>query len=98
MRISKKVKAKWFELEDIKIQIKPFPFSALDINKIDDALWQQFNYCICEWDGLVDDDDKVLKCNEENKKLIYDFVPEIREFVFEKINEYSVKIEKQSKN
>ena len=98
MRINTKVKASWHKFEDIELLIRPFPFSELDIQNIDGALFQQFEYCVTEWKGLTDDEDKELKCNTANKKLVYDYVAEIREFVFERVNEASDKMGKQEKN
>ena len=50
-----------------------------DLN--DDYLFMLFNEAIVDWKGFDDDDDKELKCTAKNKKIVYEFYPELREFV-----------------
>ena len=98
MRIKTKVKSDWYEFKDIKLFVRPFPFSAFDIQNIDGALFKQFEYCVTDWKGLTDEDDKALKCDSANKKLVYDYVAEIRDFVFDILNKSSEMLDKQEKN
>jgi len=100
MKINKKaVKTDWFEYnETVKFNLKPFPFSSIKVTDVDASLWEQFKFCIIDWKGLEDDDGKKLECDEENKKFIFDYVPELREFVFQSVRKYSEKIAGEIKN
>lgn len=85
----------------VEFLIRMFPFSELNgLEKIGKLLSEQFCYCIVDWKGLTDEDDKPLICDDENKLFLYDYYEDVRNFVFEKIkllNEKEVKNLKNSK-
>lgn len=82
-KINKKtLKGKWVELEEdksVSFFIRPASIFSMtkkpsDIQDIDAVnYWEMFNYCVQDWKGIVDDDGESLKCDEENKKLYFDF-------------------------
>lgn len=97
--IKKNTEAKWFKFEGkVEFLIKPFRFSIMKLDDVSQGMLQQFKYCIVEWKGLVGEDDKPFKCDDENKEYIYDYYTDVREFVFEKQNELKDRIDKQLKN
>jgi len=90
-----KAKGKWFDFEqdqELKLFIKPFslftmnklPSDPTDTQMNVSDLFPAFNYCVNDWKGFVDENGVELKCNEENKKLIFDFDQEIVTFVIDK--------------
>lgn len=100
MKINKKaVKSNWFDFnEKVKFNLKPFPFSSVKLSDVDATLWAQFDFCVIDWKGLEDDEGKALKCDEENKRFIFDYVPELREFIFTSVRTYNEKINGEIKN
>jgi hypothetical protein len=97
MRKYNKVKSKgqWFDFpQDTELKLFIKPFSLFTMSKLPSEqennnmnmgdLFPSFNYCVTDWKGFVDEDGKELKCNEENKKLIFDFDQEIVNFVIDK--------------
>lgn len=101
MKINTKlnVKERWVKLEDdVEVLLRPFPFSMFDITKVDAVLWQQFDYCVKDWKGVEDDDGKEFKCNEANKKYVFDFVDDFRNPVVNEIVNLSNVVEERSKN
>lgn len=75
------VKEKWVKHPDdpeVEILVRPFPlsnslFAPSDDQKVMKLAWEKFNYSIMDWKGFVDQDDKPIECNEENKKFIFDY-------------------------
>ena len=45
--------------------------------------YNNFEYVVLDWKGMLNDDDKPLKCNEENKRIVYDYFQELVGFVIE---------------
>jgi hypothetical protein len=85
----------WFKFpddEDLRIKIKPFSLflvvsspSDLTTNQdLDpDKLWKIFNNSIVDWEGYSNED-VPLECNEENKKMVFEYDHEVVAFVIEK--------------
>lgn len=93
-KINKKAtKGQWIvDKDDKDIQYLIKPFSIFNINKMPSEDLSQvnpseyyiiFNHALQDWKGIVDDNDKPLACNEENKKLIYDYDQDLVSFVLE---------------
>ena len=90
-----KIKDNWyiFDKDDtVEFKIRPFPLTNMLIgyvNKVDlmNLMWQKFNYCILDWKGIQDDKDKDLKCNEENKKFVFDWDEEIVIYIGNKLTQ-----------
>jgi len=77
---------KYIDDEEVEFKIRPFPQSngLMPSDDIDAQVkfnWKVFDYCLTDWRGLVDDDDKQLEFNETNKRFIFDYVREIFSFV-----------------
>lgn len=96
MKINRKLaEAKWVDYEDdIKFKIKSFPMSHgifFQGSKEDlvEFTWKRFNYCVVDWSGFVDEKDEPLECNEDNKKYIFDYYPNIMMWVSSQIVEHS---------
>ena len=104
MIIKKKLKeGVWCKYKDkVEFQIRLFKFSKLKITAIDnitEGLAEKFCYCLVDWKGVFDEDNKTeFKCTPENKNYIYDYYEEVREFIFEKIKAQQDKLEKSIKN
>lgn len=67
---------------EIKVKIRRFPLSASlfapnDPDGFIKLAWQRFNYCIIDWKGFTDTEDKPLECNDENKRAVFDFFEDI---------------------
>jgi hypothetical protein len=109
MKINKSIlQEKWVVFSDdegVRFKIKPFPMSSgmlfdSDEKRLLQYTWDKFNFCVVNWEGLTDQDDKPLECNEENKKFIYDYVPEITTWISHEINKTTDNVleKKTSKN
>jgi hypothetical protein len=98
----KAVDKKWFELEGTgaSFLIRPFPLSLTkwDENKVIELLYEQFDYCLMDWKGVTDEEDKELKCNPKNKKIVFDFSEKVREFVYSTSKALSEEIVEEVKN
>jgi len=84
----KKMKNKWFEFDDdVSFLIKPFPLSERALSpsgtNIIEIIMKQAEYCLVDWKGIVDENNKPIKCNEENKRFILDFSDELATFICE---------------
>lgn len=82
----------WFEYsEGVEFLIKPFPLSERALSpsnsNITEILIKQAMYCLQDWKGVVDSEDKPIKCSDENKKFIFDFSHDIVIWVCEKSHE-----------
>lgn len=97
MKVNKKAaKQKWVELDtdkDTKFLIQPFPLSRGHYIPTDDSsiylhMKERFIYCIIDWKGIVDEEDKPLKCNDENKDFIFEYVSQISSFIINKVSEF----------
>jgi len=85
-------KGKWFDFpkdKELKLFIKPF--SIFTMNKLPSETtaidvsdyFPSFNYSLTDWKGFISEDGKEMKCDEENKKIVYDFDQEIVTFVID---------------
>lgn len=89
----KTLKGKWYKFpEDKDIEVLVRPFSVFSMTKPPSAdateinitdFYENFAYVLLDWKGIVDEDKKPLKCNDENKKIVYDFIQELSGFVVE---------------
>jgi len=66
------------QYDSVKVTIRPFSLFALNQTPSSERLesvteyFNIFNYSIVNWEGVLDEDSEVLKCNPENKKLMFD--------------------------
>jgi hypothetical protein len=101
---TKATNKKWFDFEkgDIKarFEIRPFPLSLMrtEVDLTFTTLCSQFVYSLTAWEGIVDENDAPLECNEENKTILFNFDDDIREFVFGKMAEMRERIKSELKN
>lgn len=96
MKIKKSaVKERWIDYPDedgVKFKVRPFPMSegtlafGDDPKQLTEITWKKFNYCVVDWQGLVDDNDQTLDCNEENKRFLFDFVFDLVMWVVVEVN------------
>lgn len=103
MIINKKnTEAEWFKYgannSKIEFLIRPFRFSIMKLDDVSKGMFQQFVYCIVDWKGINGEDEKPLKCDDENKEYLYDYIDDVRDFVFKKQEILKARIEKQLKN
>lgn len=92
-----KAKEQWFKYdEDVSFLIRPFPFSGRSLStgeaNISEMLVAQASYCVIDWKGINDEKDKPVKCNDENKKFLFDYSNELFNFVCEKNIELNNKL------
>lgn len=85
---------------EVSVLLRPQPYSMIKINTndMDQVLLNQFLYCVVEWKGLVGSDDLDLKCDDDNKTFIYDYVHPLRNQIIEKLNEINKKVADEVKN
>jgi len=109
MKLNTKVdKGEWYDYTattsgtDVaaSFRVRPFPYSFIEANTEDivKELWNHFKYCLVDWKDVTDTNDKPLKCTDENKKAVFDYSEDVREFVFSKSREKLDEINKQLKN
>ena len=91
MIINKKlIKEKWYDLDKkVSFKIKPFPISHNILRSIgkDDTIdiwWKMFDYSLIDWKGINDENDKLMECNDENKKFLFDYSQDVMMFVCNK--------------
>lgn len=70
---------RWFDFGAARLKIRPYPASRQDITIKDgaiilsgDAGFDMFSYCLTEWEGVTDADDKPLQLTVDVKKKLYD--------------------------
>jgi len=87
LKLNKKAnKEKWFDYdEDIAFLIRPFPLSEKALSpsesNILDILTKIAKYSLVDWKGVVDENDKPIKCDEENKTFLLNYSEEIIYFI-----------------
>jgi hypothetical protein len=72
---------RWVKMDDVEFEIRPFPFSQHKKIEVMSMLKEQFMYCLVGWKNILDEKDKPVLCNEDNKLQVFDFYPEIRNFI-----------------
>lgn len=88
MKINRKIAENRWERfdDDVEFLIRRFPYSRLvepgDTGKL---LFDPYDYCLVDWKGLFDEDGKPFDYDVKNKRLLFDYYTDIREFVFKKI-------------
>ena len=56
-------------------------------------------YCLEGWKGLMEEDGKTdLKCDTENKEVIFDYYEKVRTFILQKAAKIDSDLEKSIKN
>jgi hypothetical protein len=89
---TKKSEGQWIPYpEDKNVQFLIRPFSIFTLSRLPseetmaqlspEEYWQIFNYCLMDWKGIYDTEEKPLKCNENNKKIVADHFMELASFV-----------------
>jgi len=77
----------WYDFNDnVSFSLKPCNFSTMENSN---TLFDAFGNSIIDWKGLTDENDKNFECTDENKKYLFDYSEEIRNFVFEILNTLS---------
>jgi hypothetical protein len=110
----KKGTAKWYKFESdgesCELCIRPFPHSRLaetDIRVGVDGQatvglgieWHRFDACLRDWRGIEDEDTgKEFAYNVINKKYLYDYDDNLRNFVIETVNKLDAKVDEAVKN
>lgn len=92
---TKLAEERWVEYEkdkDIKVKVRLFPmsqslFAPIDEEGMGKAAWIRFNYCLIDWKGLTDENDKEFICNEKNKKYLFDHILELMMWITSILNE-----------
>ena len=87
----KKTIGEWITFpEDPTFKLKIRPLNILSMNKTPTStettlseMWEWFDYILVDWSGYMDEEDKVIECNEEMKKLVYNFDQDVVSFCIE---------------
>ena len=90
------------ESDGYKVEIRRFPlsggmFAPNDNSGLAKMAWQRFNYSVTNWEGLEDQDKNVLTCDEDNKKLVFDFDLDLLMWITGEINKLDVQIDNKKK-
>jgi len=93
MKINKKkYKERWVKVvDDVEVLLRPFPMSQAVFAPGSDesfakAVKNKFMYCVVDWKGIVDEDDKPVPCDDENKEFVFDFISELRDAIADKLS------------
>ena len=90
---------KWHKFdEETSVLIRPFPFSEHKSTEVMEMAKNQFFFCLEDWKGLKDSDGKIMKCTDDNKILVYDYVQELRDFIIQKSIGLAEEISEEVKN
>ncbi len=95
----KSVQGEWINFPDDKeVKFKIRPFTLFNITKLPSEdnfdigqVWNIFNYSVVGWKG-IEDESGPMECNEENKKLVYDFDQDLVIFVSEQASSLREKV------
>jgi len=104
MKIDKKVlEAEWVDYKDARLHMRPLPVSANPYQMtgnmtIADYAWQVFDYCVIGWEGFEDDKGNELKFNADNKRLVFDVLDDISNFVMEQHTKLKDRFQDEVKN
>ena len=85
--------------EDKEVECRIRPFSLFNMTKLPNdetelsikQIWETFNYSLLDWKG-IEGEDGSLDCNEENKRLVYDFDQELVMFIISESSKLREKI------
>ena len=101
MKINTKItEGFWYKYEGkVEFKIRIMKMSAIGSSTaLGEIMADEFIYCVEDWKGVKDENDKDFECNEENKKFIFDYYAEIRSFVSGILEEQRKKFDIESKN
>jgi len=87
----KKTTGIWLEFpNDPTFKLNIRPLNILSMNKPPTAtettqneIWEWFNYILVDWSGYIDEESKMIECNEEMKKLVFNFDQDVVSFCIE---------------
>ena len=96
----KQTKGVWITSPDDKeVQVLIKPVSIFSLTKLPSEekitvidAWNMFNQMVIDWKGIVDEDNKPIKCDEVGKKLIYEYDQDLVSFIIEECNELREKV------
>jgi len=92
------LKEKWYKYDDeVQFKIGSFPFSNHKTPEVMDMVYEQFDHCLIDWKGITEKD-KVFKYTKINKKFLYDFYPEVREFILTHARSVTATLDDEIKN
>jgi len=94
----KDLKEKWYKFnDDTKFKVRPFPFSQhKSMDPMGMAL-EQFLYCLVDWDGW-NEEGKKIKVTEGEKTYIYDWHPDVRDFILRSSGVFAEEVGEELKN
>ncbi len=81
----------WIEFpDDLTFKLNIRPLNILSMNRTPTStkttqieMWEWFNYILVDWSGYIDEKGKIIKCNEEMKKIVFNFDEEVVSFCIE---------------
>ena len=96
----KQTKGVWITSPDDKeVQVLIKPVSIFSLTKLPSEekitvidAWNMFKEMVLDWKGIVDEDAKVIKCDDDGKKLIYEYDQDLVSFIIEECNELREKV------
>ena len=88
----------WYDFNNsTKFKIRPFKQSAQTEITVMPMLREQFMYCLVDWEGIKEDDKK-MPVDQDSKEYLYDYYPEIRDFVIGNAREFMGADKEELKN
>ena len=87
---------------EVQVKLRRFPLSLAlyapnDADGIVKLAWQRFNYCVTSWKGFLNENEKPLVCNEENKRIVFDFDEDTMLWIANEIHNLDKATKKKSK-
>jgi len=102
MRINKRIERREVKIGDAMFFVVPFPYDEVRADAAmaatPDFQKQVFMHGLVGWEGLVDDDEKPLEFNDENKLHLFRYEHGLRKEIVRQINLFMVEKAELVKN
>lgn len=74
--------------DTFKLQIRPLNILSMnrppsDKTTTENQIWEWFDYILIGWEGYENEEGQPVECNEDNKKLVFNFDQEVVTFCIE---------------
>jgi hypothetical protein len=106
MKINTKgLEGTWTKFKGLDLKIRPaaassnpFTLGNQETLTLGDYMWSVFDNCLVDWKNVVDDDDKAIEFNPENKRMLFDYIDGIADHVEKESNKLRKAFNKELKN
>ena len=102
-----KVRNTKVEIDGVLFTLRPMPFSYYGLPDNDEygepvftmrTAWSLFEGCVVSWEGLEDKNGQPIPVTKENKRLVFDYVEDLRDPLLKEINKLNEIAEDEVKN